>query len=175
MCGLLVQVPLSLIFLLQPQIINYIFINTSDSFAIPIGGERVTWVCINLFLWPVKSVNSWAWHATLHLFWYDSFFIPFDRELQLKQLCHIRQYARRAQHSLIRSCLPESGGGLYHFIAGGVLCWKKSFNNYNFCIYFTFWPKVMMFLTEKVFMNGNQSVLNQFSTSSLNQPRPGSL
>ena len=27
-----------------------LFINTSDSFAIPIGGERVTWVCINLCL-----------------------------------------------------------------------------------------------------------------------------
>ena len=25
-----------------------IFINTSDSFAIPIGGERVTWGCIHL-------------------------------------------------------------------------------------------------------------------------------
>ena len=43
------------------------FINTSDSFASPIGGERVTWVCINPCLWPVKSVNSWAWHATLNL------------------------------------------------------------------------------------------------------------
>ena len=32
-----------------------------------------------------------------------------------------------------------------------------------------------MFLTEKVFMNGNQSVLNRFSTSGLNPPRPGSL
>ena len=36
-------------------------------------------------------------------------------------LCHITRYARRAQHSLIRSCLPEGGGRLYHFIAGGVL------------------------------------------------------
>ena len=47
----------------------------------------------------------------------------------------------RATHFLIRSCLREGSGGLYHFIAGGVLCWKKSLNNYNFCIYFTFWPK----------------------------------
>ena len=30
--------------------IKYPSINTSDSFAIPIGGERVTWVCINLCL-----------------------------------------------------------------------------------------------------------------------------
>ena len=29
----------------------------------------------------------------------------------------------------------------YHFIAGGVLCWKKSLKKYNFCIYFTFWPR----------------------------------
>ena len=27
---------------------------TSDSFAIPIGGERVMWVCINLCLWPYQ-------------------------------------------------------------------------------------------------------------------------
>ena len=27
-----------------------LFINTPDSFAIPIGGEGVTWVCINLCL-----------------------------------------------------------------------------------------------------------------------------
>ena len=26
----------------------YLFINTSDSFVIPIGGERVTWGCLNL-------------------------------------------------------------------------------------------------------------------------------
>ena len=26
----------------------YELINTSDSFAIPVGGERVTWVCINI-------------------------------------------------------------------------------------------------------------------------------
>ena len=31
--------------------------------------------------------------------------------------------------------------GPYHFIAGGVLCWKKSLNNYNFCMCFTFLPK----------------------------------
>ena len=31
-----------------------------------------------------------------------------------------------------------------------------------------------MFLTEKVFINGNQSVLNRFSTSGFNPPRPGS-
>ena len=34
--------------------------------------------------------------------------------------------------------------------------------------------KVMMFLTGKVFMNGNQSMLNRLSTSGLNPPRPGS-
>ena len=51
----------------------------------------------------------------------------------------------RAQHSFIRSCLLEGGGGLYHFMAGGVLCWKKSFNNYNFCIYFTIRPKSDVF------------------------------
>ena len=34
----------------------------------------------------------------------------------------VLNHAIRAQHSLIRSCLPEGGGGLYHFIAGGVLC-----------------------------------------------------
>ena len=34
----------------------------------------------------------------------------------------VPHHAIRAQHSLIRSCLPEGGGGLYHFIAGGVLC-----------------------------------------------------
>ena len=34
--------------------------------------------------------------------------------------------------------------------------------------------KVVMFLTEKAIMNGNQSVLNRFSTSGLNPPRPGS-
>ena len=34
--------------------------------------------------------------------------------------------------------------------------------------------KVMMFLTEKVFMNANQSMLNWFSTSGLNPPWPGS-
>ena len=28
--------------------INCLIVNTSDSFAIPIGGERVTWGCLNL-------------------------------------------------------------------------------------------------------------------------------
>ena len=43
-----------------------------------------------------------------------------------------------------------------------------------FAFILLFDEKVMMFLTEKVFMNGNQSVLNRFSTSGLNPPRPGS-
>ena len=34
--------------------------------------------------------------------------------------------------------------------------------------------KCLCFFTEKVFMNGNQSVLNRFSTSGWNPPRPGS-
>ena len=37
--------------------------------------------------------------------------------------------------------------------------------------------RVSYFITpfnQKVFMNGNQSVLNRFSTSGLNPPRPGS-
>ena len=68
---------------------------------------------------PVKSVITWAWHARLHLCILYSFFIPIGREQPLKQLCHITRYARRAQHSLIRSCLPEGDGGLSHFIAGG--------------------------------------------------------
>ena len=33
---------------------------------------------------------------------------------------------------------------------------------------------LLRLLTKKVFMNGNQSVLNRFSTSGLNPPRPGS-
>ena len=28
-----------------------------DSLAIPFGGERVTWVCINLCVWPVKVLK----------------------------------------------------------------------------------------------------------------------
>ena len=44
------------------------------------------------------------------------------REQRPRQLCHITRYARRTQHSLIRSCLREGGGGPYHIIAGGVLC-----------------------------------------------------
>ena len=32
------------------SVFKRIFINTSDSFAIPICGERITWVCINLCL-----------------------------------------------------------------------------------------------------------------------------
>ena len=48
----------NLIFFLYSQVINLqwhyyaedckdLFINISDSFAIPIGGERVTWGCLN--------------------------------------------------------------------------------------------------------------------------------
>ena len=118
-----------------------LFINTADSFAIPIGGECITWVCINLCLWPVKIVETWEVAPVLMLI-KDSFFIPIGREHRPGQLCHI---TRRAHHSLIRSCLPEGGGGPYHFITGGVLCWKKSVNNYNFCIYFTFWPNESVF------------------------------
>ena len=149
------------------------FINTSDSFAIPIGGEHVTCVYINLCLWPVQRVEPWAWHAILRLCLKDSFFITIGREQRPGQLCHITRYARRARHSLKRSCLSEGGGGPYHFIAWGVLCWKKSLNNYNVCIIY-FLPKVFIFLTEKVFINGNQSVLNLVSTSGLNPPMPGS-
>ena len=65
--------------------------------------------------------------------------------------------------------------GPYHFVAGGYCVERNHWKINNFCIYFTFWPKsVDVFLTEKVFMNGNQSVLNRFSTSGLNPPRPGS-
>ena len=62
----------------------------------------------------------------------------------------VPHHAWHAQHSLIRSCLPEVGGGPYHFIAGGVLWWKKSLNNYNFSFILLFdqkcwclliWPK----------------------------------
>ena len=117
-----------------------VFINTSDSFDIPIGGDRVTWVCINLCLWPVKMlIHGRDTRPCTCSYKTVSSFI--GREQRLKQLCHITRYARRAQHSLIRSCLPEGGGGLYHFIAGGVVCWKKSFNNLTKYIYFTFWPK----------------------------------
>ena len=45
----------------------------------------------------------------------------------------------------------------------------------TFAYILLFDQKVMMFLTEKVFVNGNQSVLYRFSTSGLNPPRPGSL
>ena len=51
----------------------------------------------------------------------DSFFIPIGREQWAGQLCYITRYTRRVQHSLLRSCLPEGGGGPYHFIAGEVL------------------------------------------------------
>ena len=86
----------------------------------------------------------------------------------------VPHHAISTTHSLIRSCLPQGGEGPYHFITDGVLCWKKSLNSYNFCIYFTFWPKVLIVFDRKGFMNGNQSVLNRFSTSGLNPPRPGS-
>ena len=41
-------------------------------------------------------------------------------------------------------------------------------------ISFTEFITLLRFLTKKVFMNVNQSVLNRFSTSGLNPPRPGS-
>ena len=34
----------------------------------------------------------------------------------------VPHHAIHAQHSLIRSCSPEGDVGLYHFVAGGVLC-----------------------------------------------------
>ena len=89
----------------------------------------------------------------------------------MKQLCHITRYARRIQRTLIRSSLLEGGGGLYHFIAGGGVVLKEIFEQLKILLSD---QKVLMFLTEKVFMNGNQGVLNRFSTSGLTPSRPGS-
>ena len=75
---------------------------------------------INLCFWPVKSVETWAWHASLHLGLYDSFFIPIGREQQSGQLCNT---------SRDKELFTQSGQRPYHFIAGGVLCWKKSLNS----------------------------------------------
>ena len=49
----------------------------------------------------------------LHSFW--------SRATAGTVLCHITRYARRAQYFLTGGCLPKGGGGLYHFIAGGVV------------------------------------------------------
>ena len=84
------------------------------------------------------------------------------------------QHVRRAQHSLIRSCLPEGGGGLYHFLAEWC-CVERNHLKYIILAFILLLDQKVMFLTEKVSMNGNQSVLNRFSTSGLNPPRPGSL
>ena len=43
------------------------FINTSNSFAIPIGGERVTWVCIILCLWPRQNYLRFSWTSNQQL------------------------------------------------------------------------------------------------------------
>ena len=82
----------------------------------------------------------------------------------------------RDAHSIIMSCLPEGGGGLNHFIAGveGCCVERNHLTIIIFAFILLFYQKVMMFVTEKVFMNGNQSVLNRFSTSGLNPPGPGS-
>ena len=53
------------------------------------------------------------------------------------------QYAGRAQQSPHKEVFPR---GPCHFIAGGVLCWKKSLNNYNFAFFFLFWLKSTNYL-----------------------------
>ena len=120
----------------KEQSSNYIIHNIIIGLLKILTSQPKGWIkfkrLLNLCLWTVKSVETWAWHASLHLCFEDSYLIPIGREQRLGQLCHITRYARRAQHSLIRSCLREGGRWFYHFIAGG------------------FDQKVMMFLTEKV-------------------------
>ena len=86
------------------------FINTSDSFAIPIGGERVTWVCINLCLWPVKS-ETWAWNTSLHLSISGLTLIPVIISSKLSTVC-VNQKSVQELVQLFISLINRSLGWL---------------------------------------------------------------
>ena len=99
----------------------------------------------------------------------------FTRELApvlIRQILHSYWSTRATAKTVLphhviratRTALPykklftQLGRGPYYFLAGGVLCWKKSMNNYTLCICLTFWPKCWCFWPNKVFMNGNVEV-----------------
>ena len=64
--------------------------------------------------------------------------------------------------------------GPYHFIAGGVCCVEINRRTIINVAFILLVDHKVCFLTEKVFINRNQSVLNRFSSSGLNPSRPGS-
>ena len=76
---------------------------------------------------PVKSVETWAVHAPVQ----DNFFIPIGREQQAGTFV--------PQQSSYKELFTR---GPNHFIAGGVLCCKKSLNNLLFVFILLFNQKV---------------------------------
>ena len=99
------------------------------------------WVCVNpLFMTSKKCWNMGVTREVapviirqfLHSYW--------SRATAGTVLPHQVTCVTRTSFPY-KELFTRSGRGPYHFIAGGVLCWKKSLTNYNFRIYFTFWPK----------------------------------
>ena len=138
------------------------FINTSDSFAIPIVGERVTWVCIKpLFM---TSLECWNMDLTRKL-----------APVLIRQLLHSYRWRATAEtvmpHHAIRA--TRTAFPYKELFTRGCCVERNHWTIQIFAFILLFDQKVLM-LFAKMYMNGNQCVVKWFSTSGLNPPRPGS-
>ena len=136
------------------------FLNTSVRFVIPIAGERVTWVCIRLCLWPVKYVETWAWHASLHLirqflhsYWSRATaetVVPHHAISATRKAFPFKELFTRGRRKALPGCCFERNHWTIHFFAFILLF------DYKMC--WCFWPKRYLWLGIKVCWNGVQLV-----------------